>query len=273
MSNNKIWIVGTAVLAVVIIALSGLLGIAPRLAEAALLDEQRTAAEAVNAAHAAEIANLETEFAGISDVRAELDSYRVTLPPEEDVDAFIDYIAAAITQSGVVFDSFTGGEPQGFLPTAPADSSATEPVLPAGAIEGAPAASPVSPENLMTVAVSVSVAGGYAQTLEFIRLMQHGDRIFLATAITTSDPTSVGGASAIYETSVEGVIYVLADPTWVDPKAATDAAAGEDADNTEAVPASELPAPTSTPTPAETPAPAETPTPGQTPTPTGTPAP
>jgi Tfp pilus assembly protein PilO len=252
--TNRIWVVATAMVTIAILALGWFLGAAPRLAEAAEATDQRIAATAVNDEQVAAIAALKDEFESIDAIRAELDELRLSLPAEVDLDGFIDQIGAAAAANGVAVTGFTAEDPAVFAvlaPDAPVVAEVTPeessdeagPESPA-TVEGADVAVPavtdalVSPENFITLKVGMTVEGAFDDVVGFVADMQRSPRLFLVANL------NIGTTEAATTGIVEGLIYVLIDPTL--------AVAPESENSAETGATPETPTNTPTPTPTAT---------------------
>jgi Tfp pilus assembly protein PilO len=221
-SNNRLWIIGTALLVVATVALGWLLGISPQLKEAAKAASDTAAVDAQNVVNNAELERLKKQFAQIDDIRAEVDELNVSVPPTLDITSFLRQIDALATEHGVTVQGVTPTDAATFVPSedeAAAETETPAPVPPADdpaalAAEAVAAATAnVADGQLITVGISVVVTGTYDQVLAFTRGLQLGDRLFMASDVTVvskaGDTATGGAATGEYEGNVAGLIYVL----------------------------------------------------------------
>lgn len=249
MKGNRLWVLGTVAAVAAIVLIGWLLGISPRLAEAAAAGLERQNVDALNAAQAAEIATLREQSETFGELEEELDELRTSIPDEALSDAFIDEVASAAAAAGVTVASVTFSEP------GPWGVSA--------APEGAPVAEsepgaesppfPTAPEGVYTMSVSVTLRGEPGQVAMAALRLQMGERVFVITDFVYDADNDLEG-------TLSGYLLIIRDPN-APPPASDDSAedsAGDSADGgsteLEEEPISS-PSPTESPTPAPTPSP------------------
>lgn len=231
MTSLRIWVLGTVLGAIAIIALGWFLVISPTLTEAARAHLDRQGVESQNAVLEAELVQLREQFDGIDALRGELDQLRVALPPGLDSASLVRQLNSLAEANGVQLTRiaiegagvFTPA-PDAAAPEAPvdeaADAAAPEtPAADAPAVESIAVAPGVSETNFVLVPISLSVTGAYDAVLAFTQAVQRGERIFLADAVTVA----VGGEDAsAFEGQIGGLVYVLIDPTLEQAEAAAE---------------------------------------------------
>ena len=237
MGANRLWIAGTAILVVGVLALGWMLGISPKLAEAAAADKTRATVDAANLVSLQELAALKEQFEGIEDIRDELDELQKSVPVDGDIPDFIRQLNTLGATYGVAIDSISTGDATAWTP----------PAVPPLDADGNPVDFSVVPAGFAIMPISVSITGGYAQILAFTQALQHGQRLFLSTDLTVTTSTVDDEGNAVFKGTVAGAIFVLQGQR------------AREKDETET--------PTPTPTPTETPESTDSPTP----TPTATP--
>jgi hypothetical protein len=249
--SNRILVIGTALISIIALMLGWLLGVSPKLAEAAVDDRERTNVEAQNLVHEAELAALIKQFEGIDDIRDRLDDLRESLPPGADLPRFIRQLSALGANSGVAITDLTTGSAISYVPTvsdvpaAPVDGEGMvegealvegEAPVEGEALVADPAttagqpvvtSSLVTAENFILIPFTVQTAGGYEGTLGFLKGLQTGERLYLVTNLGVATVAVEGApaargvagipASLSYETTITGYLYVLVDPTYVPP--------------------------------------------------------
>lgn len=254
--NNRIWIVGAALIMVVVVLLGWFLGASPRLGEVAANEVQRQAAVTQNQAYAAELAALKEDFENIDTFRAELDELQDALPSGSGLARFIGSLRDLEAASGVVLTNFTSADAEPFVyletvPAAPAPAATTEAEgdaateAPATPVGPAPKlVQTLSPDEFVSIQINLVVTGTQAQVIDFVDALQHAKRRFL---VTTLSVTTEDAATGQYTGTIGGSVYVLIDPN----KPA-------DAEDEQDVPE---PAPSASPTPSSSPSPSGSPTP------------
>ncbi|MDF1478428.1 hypothetical protein PYV02_04955 [Leifsonia sp. H3M29-4] len=193
MNGNRLIAIVLGMLTVGVLALGWLLGVAPKLAEAAASDTERTLVEAQNANSEAELITLADEFERIDELRDELDELAVAIPSEHGLEDFLDELAAAAAAAGVTIDSVTTGE--AVPPTATtADAEAS-----------AQTDAAVGPDGLLSIAVSIGVSGPMSAVLGFSELVQTMPRLTLISTLSANDEAGTTRGS------LTGALYVIAD--------------------------------------------------------------
>jgi hypothetical protein len=242
-AKKSTWIAGTAVLGIVALGGTWLLGVSPLLDEASTIDDQTVAAQGENTVLEAKVARLKTASENLPALKAELAALQVGIPATEQVDAFLrtvdgyqtaralPVVKVEVTTPVSVTDT-AGAAAAAAAPaatdTATTDASGTETPAPAEtpAADGAAttdttAAVPTStvPDGFVAVPVTITAVGNFISSLGFLSdLQQAGGRLFLVTGVTgTGEPEAEasGGRPATQigdvELQIKGVLYVLAD--------------------------------------------------------------
>lgn len=199
MKTARLWMLGSVVVIIALLVGTWFVGISPRLAEAAIANNERATVEAQNAAHQATLASLKTQFEGISDLRSDLEGLRVAVPADADTADLIRQLNAYATSAGVTITGITLSPPERFA--APAE--------PPSDTELAGALTSVNPENFLTVRVEIDVAGPYANVMAFVSNVQAGERAFLVHDLTLD--SGIPAADSSVEMSFSGQVFVLLD--------------------------------------------------------------
>lgn len=211
MTRTRLWIIGIALVAVVIVALGWFAGVGPRLAEARTADKERTAVEATNAAHEQALLGLRELDENLPELESELADLRVALPADTAVSTLLGQINELAVENAVGIESITAGTPLDFA-TSPADPATAAAEAPAPPEEGdAPAADSTAPapdavpaaNGLVSIPVTISVTGDAEAVKAFIKGVQFGDRLYLVTDLTID--ISGSGSKA----TLDGLVYVL----------------------------------------------------------------
>jgi Tfp pilus assembly protein PilO len=241
-TGNRIWILGTVVLSVALLALGWFLGISPRLEEVSTANVQRATVEQQNAATQVTIERLKADYANLDQVAAELDELRRSLPPSADYTAFLRELNAIAGDNDATLTSFVPAAPTVFQPLA-ADGTTTT-AAPADPTTDAAAAA-IADGTLIAIPVQLAASGSYADLVRFVGDLQHGDRLYLANTVTIS------GDEGEFSVALDGNMFVEIDSTVTAP---TDVVSEPQPTQTPEPPASATPEPTET-EPAETPGP------------------
>lgn len=196
MNDNRLWIIGAALAMVVVLVLGWVVGISPKLAEAAQAGIEQAGVDALNAKEEAVLVVLREQVANLDQLEEDLDELRAQIPGEALIEDFIDFAKASADASGVVITS---------VMSAQTDAAPAPPASAPGA-PAAPAADPAAPTGpeLFVVPVTVVVEGEPAAVLAFSRLLQEGERIFLAGRVDIA--SILAGAPG---GTVTGYVFVL----------------------------------------------------------------
>jgi len=234
MDRNRIKLIIAMVSGVAVLALGFLLGVQPQLSAASAAAEQKSSVDQQNEGIRAAVEQLIAENEGLSGLEAERDYKVASVPAAPDMPALIRQLDAMAGEAGTVVTSFTTADPVSYA--APASATAPEAAAPAEGTESsegtdgsadaaaaapAEAALPTAPAtvtdpavtaaNFSTIAVTVDIEGSYDQALDFVDRIQKGPRLFLVTAITSSEPEE-GSETAEGQTwTVGGLVFVLQD--------------------------------------------------------------
>ena len=201
MDRNKWWLVG-AVLVIGLALLTGWsLGISPQLRSAQDTRTDQVSIDAQNVSSEALLASLQEQFDGLDDLEEELATLRKSIPSAAEVPEYFRQIAAVAAEQQVSVASITVADAQPVI------------VLDATATEDAAATTPstvLSPEQFVTVPVTITVEGGYDPTLSFIHSLQFGERVLTITNISTQPLAGEETSEAVTATN-SGLIYVVLD--------------------------------------------------------------
>jgi hypothetical protein len=232
--NNRIWMIGTVTVMLVIVVAGWFLGAQPLIATAASADQQAASVTAQNVAQTAEIAQLTTEMKQLPQLKQDYTALQASIPGTSKTADFIKSLDALATTAGVQIVGFTVGDPLAYtipasVAAAAAAASAASPApiatpVPAPPVVATPAPavvtnSLITPDNFVGIQVVIDVSGQNANVLNFINGLQSGSRLYLVTGITTTrdvapgvgtnpDGASAGDPNAV-TTHVTGYIYVI----------------------------------------------------------------
>lgn len=254
MKDNRVWTLGAVVLSGAVLGAAWFLGVSPSLTQAAAATEAKQGVDTQNAAYNAQLTKLTADYAAIDALKADLTKYRLSVPDNDDVAAFVGGLADIQSLTGVTVTNVDvedakpfapvtpGGEPvpaaaeagevdEAAAATAPTDAAAEQSAATVSPIDSIPRADLVSAANFVVIPITVSVNGGLDETKAFIGSLQDGERLFLVTKVTMTSDEEGGG----FASDIAGYVYVLLDePVEAAP---TDGATAPDAGTAEAAPA------------------------------------
>lgn len=211
MTGNRLFILGVALAAVVIVALGWVFGIAPTLAQADLASSQAQSADDQNAVQQLGLVKLRDQYEKLPELNAELKKLQLAVPETANLDDFLDQLQQLAQSAGVTITGFTaaeatlyGGGDAAAAPPAPAatDAAATD----STSAKAAPSASVT--DRLYSVPITIAVKGSPDQVMAFTEASQKGTRFFLVTTDTFTgsrdNPEDDGG-------TLTGFVFVVRD--------------------------------------------------------------
>lgn len=225
MTGNRIWMLGVALAAVVVVALGWVFGISPLLAKADLASSQAQSADAQNAAQRLALVRLKSQYQKLPELSAQLTELQRSVPETANLDDFLDQLQQLAQATGVAITGFTaaeatlygGGEGAAAAPK-PAATGAATPADSAAPDGSATAPASTLTDRLFSVPITIAVKGSSDQVMAFTDACQKGTRFFLVTtdAFTGSrdHPEDDGG-------TLTGFVFVVRDaPAAAAPVAA-----------------------------------------------------
>jgi len=204
--SNRLWIIGAIAAIIAVLGLGWLLGVAPKLAEAAVADAEYAAIEQQNIQQEQLLVELRELYNDLGDIEDDIDELRVEIPEAPDVDEFVDSIQAAATTAGVSLERVAASEPTIYGATANADVIPTD--------QPATTPTPAGPEGVYVVPVTIDVKGSAEAVIRFSELVQRGTRLFLAQSFGLTEDTQI--------TSMVGFLFVVVDPQGADLETPTE---------------------------------------------------
>ena len=214
-SSTKLWIIGSMLLIVAIVAMGWFLGVSPKLAEAATAGQQQSEAEAQNVVHESEIAVIKKQFDQLPALKSQLAVLRAAVPDGSGMSAFLDELHALEQQNQVTLTDFKTGDGQPYTPVkgTVGTVSTTNPLI--------------TPDNFVAIPVSVTVSGDNANIMRFVDGVQTGERLFLVTSLkldqdqTDTAATKKAAPPATFKATISGLVYVLLDKPATPAKTGT----------------------------------------------------
>lgn len=182
LQDQRVWLVGGALAAVLLVAVSWLLFVGPQLSSAGDLSDQAAMSRQQNDALQAETDVLRAKSAKLPKYTSSLKAALASLPYDSGLPAFTRQLNAQGKASGVTVDSVVVG---GVAPVAGAATGAaaagTAPASAGAAAPAAPAATGAG--GLFSLQVTVQSSGSLTQQLAFLRTVRTvGPRQALITA-------------------------------------------------------------------------------------------
>ncbi len=210
MSGNRVWIVGSVIAIVVVLALGWLLGASPLLQAAALADSDRASVQAQNNVQEAVLAQLRAKHDRIGQLEAELAELRQAVPSEVQIEDFIDLVDKITTEAGGKIETITVAEPLPYgadgagtdpATSTSADAETAEGTTPAN--EAGPVAVPVTPPaataSVYSVFVRITVFADPLQATLIADELQKSSRYYLMSGMTFNGADSVEEARGVFE--------------------------------------------------------------------------
>jgi Tfp pilus assembly protein PilO len=206
MTKSRTWTVGTAVLVVLILLAGWFLLVTPKRSHAADLQAQATSAKAANLSTAGQIKALQAQQQKLPAAESQLSQFKVQIPANPQLPAFIRSLESAATASGVYLTSISPANPTAM--TSAAAAPAPAPTASASAASGsaaatAPAAaapqSTVVPglnSGVYNIEAQLVVAGSYAGLEAFEHQLEGMQRSVLVHTISISSCNNGSGSSS-----------------------------------------------------------------------------
>ncbi len=239
MDKNRLWLIGSALMMVLVVALGWVVGIQPQVAAISTASDQRVSVEQTNAGHRALLTKLKEDFKGIDNLNQELASLSKSVPSGTNAPDYVDQLDALASANQVALKGLTIADAEAYTPVAlvapvasAAEAGAPAP-SPAPTATPSPTAAPGSPPvtnpgitaaNFASLSVQITVSGTYSNVLKFVNGLQTGPRLFLVTGLTTTaatessvpvdstteaKPSAASGNDRLVDGSISGLIYSI----------------------------------------------------------------
>lgn len=180
MSILRLWVIGTVLLAVVVVAIGWFVGVQPRLADAANADAQRREVATLNEGYEATLRELQQLSENLPALRDQLDELRIEIPDAPELPALLGQLQSLADAAGAELNEVTANQP--YL------------------VEGLDG---TGVTDLVAIPITVSATGGDESLSEYLRQVQTGPRLFLVSAFSFQVEEDAG------RVSFDGVVYVL----------------------------------------------------------------
>jgi Tfp pilus assembly protein PilO len=194
MTRSRQWILGTAVLVVVILAVGWFFLISPKKSDASSLADKTQQQQSANAQLVVQLQQLKAQDAQLPELEAQLAAIQQHIPLTPALPAVVRNFSAAATNSGVTLTAIS--------PNAPAE-------YPAGQN---------TPIVLWTASTAISVNGSYFSIERFLSAIESMQRSFLVTGfelapVNSANAASTGATTSNLALTLNGQIYFTAPPT------------------------------------------------------------
>ncbi|MDO8383367.1 MAG: type 4a pilus biogenesis protein PilO [Microbacterium sp.] len=182
MSILRLWVIGSAFVAVLILLAGWFLGVQPRLAEASAAGAERQSVATSNAQYEAVLVELRELSENLPALQSDLDAIRVEIPQEPELPDLLGQLNELAVASGVTLNEVTTDPPQ---------------LVPAALLE------PLGVTDLVGIPVRVSALGPPEGLAQFMKAAQFGPRLMWVGRFSTGDDADTG------RVTLEGIIFVL----------------------------------------------------------------
>ncbi|MBC7762952.1 MAG: hypothetical protein H7201_14410 [Candidatus Saccharibacteria bacterium] len=226
MDRNRLWVVGTVAMMVVVVVGGWFLGIQPQLSAANAASESRTSEAVRNATSERLLVTLKRDFAGIGELKDSNATLRRSVPSSAQLSTFVTELDALAGQNGVAVTKITVSDAMAYTPpviVAAAVTGAAASPTPSPSASAAPVvAAPVAPQapplvtdpkitaaNFIAIPIALQITGPYTNVLNFVKGLQAGERLFLVTNLSTAPSTAKTAVASTVDAGVKGLIYVL----------------------------------------------------------------
>lgn len=233
MDKTRLWIIGSVLAMIALIAGGWVVGVQPQLDAAAAADAESAQVDATNNANSAVLARLRKDAEQLPALKEKLAALGTSVPGVSDLPGFQNELNGYAAANSVTVMSWQVSDAQAYVPPAaptaasgaagsPSGSSTATPApTPTAApvptptptptaVPGAPpAANPlVTGKDFSVIPVSVTVRGDYANIVAFAAAAQAAKRLFLVTGLSVDPAADAPG----FDGKVSGYIYVLTPP-------------------------------------------------------------
>jgi len=210
MNQNRIWMLIGALVIVAMVAGTWFLAVSPRLAEAALADENRGIAETQNAAQQATLTRLKNQFAEIDTLRSDLETVQLAVPEEANQSPLLGQLSEIAAARGITITGLSLTDPVPFAPFPTEDTLLSGPMA------------SLTPENFFSYTIQVSLTGSYEGMVGFVADLQSGERLILVNNLALTEGDDDGPAYTL-----SGQAFMLVDAETAAANAPVDPATEE----------------------------------------------
>ena len=201
-SDNRLWIVVTAIGSIAVVALGWFLGVSPQLSESAAASAQRVQVDVLNKGYSAQLEQLRADFEHVDQVKAELAQAQSQLPPNAAYPEFISELNSIASDHSVIVTNLAVTSTSvltapGAVP--PADPDPTQTGVPNG--------------STVAIATSITLTGAYEDLQDAASELQKGTRLFLVSGLDFLKDVGDEEETPSYSLQIDGLLFVLTDGT------------------------------------------------------------
>lgn len=204
------WVLGSILAIVAIIAAGWFIGISPQLAATSSANNERISVMASNARNEVLLAKLKRDYLNIDALKNQVTMLRESVPTSAAISSFVTELNMLANARKVILKSITVSDAKPYTP-------AIQPTNKTGT--AVPQTNPmITSKNFVIIPVQIGVTGDYGKVLDFVDDAQQGRRLFLVSAFSSvgatnskglkGSPTITGGSQKV-DSSITGFIYVL----------------------------------------------------------------
>jgi hypothetical protein len=215
MPVNRLWQIGAALVALGALALAWFLGVSPALTDHESAVAQLASLTSTNDQTALKIAKLAKEKQQITQLQDQLASLHGSVPTSADAPGFVNEINAAATQSHVTVTGITVSDAQQYKAATPPANTSTPSSTASPKPTVAPGMPPVTDglitsDTMAVIPVDITATGTLSQTLDFVKALQFGTRLYLVTKVSTNPVGGdLTGPNDQFTLTMSGSIYAL----------------------------------------------------------------
>ena len=227
MDRNRLWIIGSVAVMLVVVVTGWFVGIQPQLSVASASTDSLTAVAEQNAASENLLITLKNDFAGIGALKGTDGALRKSVPSSAQVSTFVTELDVLSGQTGVAVTTIAVSDAKAYTPpvtvaAVPVTGATPSPTPSASATAAPVVAAPATPEapalvtnpkitaaNFIAIPIALRISGPYANVLDFVKGLQTGERLFLVTGLSTLPPSEKTPQATAVDADVKGLIYVL----------------------------------------------------------------
>jgi len=251
--KKSTWIGGTAFLAVVLLAMTWFLLVAPVRAQAADTREQTATIVTSNAELQRKVDKLKADFAHLDQYKAELKALRTQIPTTAELSDYLVQLNTIAEKNGVVLmdvqpqpaqaitfsQAPAAGSTQAPASTEvqPTASPSPSPSASAGSTAAAPATPKVTtPDGLLGIPVTFKAVGTYQDVLNFVKAAQNTKRLLLVSTLTETSQDESEASGGRPATKIGDAELELGGYLWVLPETTTPAPSADNSDDAAKLP-------------------------------------
>lgn len=200
MTKSRQWVIGAAVLALLVLVAGWFLLVSPKRSTAAELKTETASQQSANQTLQMQIAQLKARVKDLPKEQALLAEIAGKLPSDPALPTLIRDLSKAADDADVTLVSLTPGQPA-LMQTTPTTAQPAATGAGGTSSAGAPATPVVSVGQLASIPLTISVTGGFFQVEQFISNLEGLDRALMTTGVSMSP----GGSQATQASSGSGV--------------------------------------------------------------------